>query len=473
MINKQDILDRAAEWQLRPEVVEKDYVLGWLLAAISSHSELQALWIFKGGTCIKKTYFETYRFSEDLDFTLVREAPYSEAAILEQLQAVARSAAEMSGLELPTDLIRVLPRHNKAGQDTFQGRLYYRGPLQRTQNYASIIFDITNDETVVAEPVARTVFHPYSDGLPADVAVQCYSLEELLAEKTRALYQRTRPRDLYDVVYLLENCIDAIDLAEAQRIFGAKCESKGLPIPSSDELLVLVQQNEELRADWANMLAHQLPNLPEIDGTVARFASLIGWIDKPEFVPAEAALGAAVGATAQERSIPLSGIRYWGGGSPVERIRFAGANRLLLEFDYHGKHRVVEPYSLREARTTGNILLYAWELSSGHIKAFKIDEMVDVRTTNTGFTPRYRVELSAQGPLSIPEVTRNPGAIRSPRLSAARKTSAFQGPIHVFECTYCGKRFKRQKYDAQLKPHKDKTGWDCPGRTGYWVDTIY
>lgn len=60
MINKQDILDRAAEWQLRAEVVEKHYVLGWLLAAISLHPELQGLWIFKGGTCIKKTYFETY-----------------------------------------------------------------------------------------------------------------------------------------------------------------------------------------------------------------------------------------------------------------------------------------------------------------------------------------------------------------------------------------------------------------------------
>ncbi|MDQ6653879.1 MAG: nucleotidyl transferase AbiEii/AbiGii toxin family protein [Acidobacteriota bacterium] len=473
MINKQDILDRAAEWQLRAEVVEKDYVLGWLLAAISSHPELRALWIFKGGTCIKKTYFETYRFSEDLDFTLLPEAPYSEGAILEQLQAMARIAAEMSGLELPTELIRVLPRHNKAGQDTFQGRLYYRGPLQRTQNYASIIFDITNDETVFAEPVARTVFHPYSDGLPADVAVQCYSLEELLAEKTRALYQRTRPRDLYDVVYLLENCIDAIDLAEAQRIFGAKCESKGLPIPSSDELLVLVKQNEELRADWANMLAHQLPNLPEIEGTLARFASLIGWIDKPEFVPAEAALGAAVPASTDYRSIPLSGIRYWGGGSPVERIRFAGANRLLLEFGYHGKHRLVEPYSLREAKTTGNILLYAWELSSGHIKAFKIAEMDDVRTTNTGFTPRYRVELSAQGPMSIPDVSRSTGVIRSPRLSARRKSSAYHGPIYVYECSYCGKRFRRQQRKSQLKPHKDKHGWDCPGRTAYFVDTIY
>jgi predicted nucleotidyltransferase component of viral defense system len=473
MINKQDILDRAAEWQLRPEVVEKDYVLGWLLAAISSHREVQALWIFKGGTCIKKTYFETYRFSEDLDFTLLPDAPYSEESILEQLQGLARIAAEMSGLELPSELIRVLPRRNKAGQDTFQGRLYYRGPLQRTQNYASIIFDITNDETVVAEPVARTVFHPYSDGLPADVTVQCYSLEELLAEKTRALYQRTRPRDLYDVVYLLENCIDAIDLAEAQRIFGAKCESKGLPIPSSDELLALVQQNEELRADWANMLAHQLPNLPEIDGTLARFASLIGWIDRPEFVPAEASLGAAARASAEYNSIPLSGIRFWGGGSPVERIRFAGANRLLLEFDYHGEHRVVEPYSLREAKTTGNILLYARELHLDHVKAFKIDEMYDVRSSNAGFTPRWRVELSAQGPLSIPDVSRRSAGIRLPRLSARRQSNAYHGPIYVYECSYCGTRFRRQKQSSQLKPHKAKDGWDCPGRTAYYLETVY
>src|SRR5712664_1121562 len=168
MIDRREILEAASSFSLLPNIVEKDYVLGWMLAGINAHDELAESWVFKGGTCIKKTYFETYRFSEDLDFTLVREAPYSEPAILEQLQAVARSAAEMSGLELPTDLIRVLPRHNKAGQDTFQGRLYYRGPLQRTQNYASIIFDITNDETVVAEPVARTIFHPYSDGLPAD-----------------------------------------------------------------------------------------------------------------------------------------------------------------------------------------------------------------------------------------------------------------------------------------------------------------
>lgn len=473
MINKQDILDRAAEWQLRPEIVEKDYVLGWLLAAIASLRELQALWIFKGGTCIKKTYFETYRFSEDLDFTLVPEAPYSDQAILEQLRSATRLTAEMSGIEFPIDHVRVLSRQNKAGQPTFQGRVYYRGPLQRTPTYASVIFDITNQEKIVGAPVGRTIFHPYSDDLPPDLTVQCYSLEELLAEKTRALYERTRPRDLYDVVYLLENCIDAIALADTREIFAAKCEYKGLPVPSSQELVKIAQDNEELRAEWANMLAHQLPNLPAIDDMLTRFAALIGWIDQAEFVPAEAALGAAVRASAQETSIPLSGIRYWGGGSPVERIRFAGANRLLLEFDYHDEHRMVEPYSLREARTTGNILLYAQELHLNHVKAFKIHEMMNVRTTNTGFAPRYRVELSAQGPMSIPEIYRSPEIARTPSLRTRTSSGVHHGPVHVYECPYCGKRFRRKGHDSKLNPHKDKNGWSCSGRTGYYVDTIY
>ena len=38
MITKQNILERAAEWRLRPDVVEKDYVLGWLLAGIANHA---------------------------------------------------------------------------------------------------------------------------------------------------------------------------------------------------------------------------------------------------------------------------------------------------------------------------------------------------------------------------------------------------------------------------------------------------
>ena len=78
MIDRFEIMELSREVGLRPDAVEKDYVLGWVLVAIFNHPKLQDDWIFKGGTCLKKCYFETYRFSEDLDFTL-RNSQYKKS----------------------------------------------------------------------------------------------------------------------------------------------------------------------------------------------------------------------------------------------------------------------------------------------------------------------------------------------------------------------------------------------------------
>lgn len=81
MIDRGELLEVAGDIGLRPDVVEKDYVLGWLLAGISAHPSLGNTWVFKGGTCLKKCYFETYRFSEDLDFTVENEAQLDEGLL--------------------------------------------------------------------------------------------------------------------------------------------------------------------------------------------------------------------------------------------------------------------------------------------------------------------------------------------------------------------------------------------------------
>ncbi len=83
MIPHDEILALRGEWLLRDDVIEKDYVLGWLLAAIAAQPKLADTWVFKGGTCLRKCYYETYRFSEDLDFTL-RDASHLEPAFLER-----------------------------------------------------------------------------------------------------------------------------------------------------------------------------------------------------------------------------------------------------------------------------------------------------------------------------------------------------------------------------------------------------
>ena len=74
MIRKIEIAEDARAWGLSHHIVEKDYVIGWVLIGLSTNQRLQNQWIFKGGTCLKKCYLETYRFSEDLDFTLTSDA---------------------------------------------------------------------------------------------------------------------------------------------------------------------------------------------------------------------------------------------------------------------------------------------------------------------------------------------------------------------------------------------------------------
>ena len=385
MIRKQDILDRATEWGLRPDVVEKDYVLGWLLAALALHDEARSTWIFKGGTCIKKCYFETYRFSEDLDFSLKPGTPYSESALRAILVALTRIAGDLSGIRFPEDLVTIRQRRNQQNQPTFQGRVAYSGPLA-FPGMPRVLFDITQHEPVLEAPSQRSVFHPYPDNLPDGVQVHACSLNELIAEKTRALYERTRPRDLYDVVYLLENQPHAFGFSQAHEVLRKKCAVKNLQAASSAELLRIVQTNEELRSEWSNMLAHQLPALPDLDSILLRLPPLIQWVDEALAVIPETRLTPVAMGTGKVPVAP-AGIRYWGGGSPLEAIRFAGSSRLLIEFDYHGKHLVTEPYSLRRA-STGNLLFYGWEAGSDHIKALNVSEMLNAGATNRSFRPR-------------------------------------------------------------------------------------
>jgi predicted nucleotidyltransferase component of viral defense system len=101
MIDRREILETASALSLLPSVVEKDYVLGWVLAGINAHEDLAESWVFKGGTCLKKCYFETYRFSEDLDFTLCDEAHIDEEFLQETLAEVVEWVAEQSGLNIP------------------------------------------------------------------------------------------------------------------------------------------------------------------------------------------------------------------------------------------------------------------------------------------------------------------------------------------------------------------------------------
>lgn len=101
MILRQEILNLAAEFGLAANVVEKDYALGWMLAGFGQHPAIRDTWLFKGGTCLKKCFFETYRFSEDLDFTVVDATQLDGDFLSKLFQDVADWVYEQTGLVMP------------------------------------------------------------------------------------------------------------------------------------------------------------------------------------------------------------------------------------------------------------------------------------------------------------------------------------------------------------------------------------
>ncbi|MCK5690788.1 nucleotidyl transferase AbiEii/AbiGii toxin family protein, partial [Myxococcota bacterium] len=100
MITKAHLLDIAKQQALLPTTIEKDYVLGWLLYAIANHERLSR-WVFKGGTCLKKCFFETYRFSEDLDFTIPTDQTINSKLVKTYLEEIVSWIEENSGLTFP------------------------------------------------------------------------------------------------------------------------------------------------------------------------------------------------------------------------------------------------------------------------------------------------------------------------------------------------------------------------------------
>jgi len=143
MIGAADVRELARALSLRDTVVEKDYVLGWLLWGLAAEPALGPSWAFKGGTCLRKCYFAEYRFSEDLDFTITSPASFSVTDLREQLAAAARRVYEASGIEVPLDLIRVQSYVTRRGTPATEVRLSYRGPLSARGDLPRVRLDLT------------------------------------------------------------------------------------------------------------------------------------------------------------------------------------------------------------------------------------------------------------------------------------------------------------------------------------------
>ena len=391
MITKQEISHVAAVRGLNPHVVEKDYILGWILAGIYNHTSLKNSWIFKGGTCFKKCYFETYRFSEDLDFTVIDPSHLDRDFLTKTFSEISAWLHEQIGIEIPTRLLNFDIFMNPRGSESCQGKIGYRGPISPRVGFRSLPrlkIDLTFDELLAMPPIKNMIYHDYSDDPLRGVSVQCYILEEAFAEKTCALGQRARPRDLYDVINLLRNDEAQPNLEILNDLIHKKCAHRGLTTPS----LVGVQAHRKTLEDpWGYMLGHQLQEPPPFESYFDALPEFFNWLATGE-LPTYSVINqeGADETVLREPTMKLPISRDT--QIHLEVIRFSAVNYLCVDLQYGQSTCRIEPYSLRRTKSD-DILLHAVRVTDRTHQIYQIDQINGATSTNQNFVPRYLVEL--------------------------------------------------------------------------------
>lgn len=255
MIKPGEIQNKAREVGVRDQQIEKDYILSWILQGIAQHELLSKAIVFKGGTVLKKVYFADYRFSEDLDFTLL-DNEISNEKIFEWFAEVFEYVRDEANI--PLEII-----DNNVHED---GGIYfyisYVGPLGGLGANKKVKVDISKSETLVFDPVLKEAFPGYTD--QEEHELLCYPLEEVLVEKMRTVMQRMQARDFYDIWYLLEIHEMDIDFYAAE--FRTKCESK--EIEPTEFHKKLEQRLPQYKGRWQTSMADQIQDLPDFDEVV-------------------------------------------------------------------------------------------------------------------------------------------------------------------------------------------------------------
>ena len=176
LIDRRELLARVRERHLPLPMIEKDYVLGWVLFGLTHVPHL----VFKGGTALAKIYFPTtWRLSEDLDFVTTSEK-------FQELPEVILHRLEEAGKESDIMLV-VKSRHSNPGY--LQLKIQYSGPLGK--NWVKV--DVT-PEPAIGGILLKTLSRSYSDY--PDFKVKVESLEEIFAQKLRALVEREKSAEL-------------------------------------------------------------------------------------------------------------------------------------------------------------------------------------------------------------------------------------------------------------------------------------
>jgi len=162
-------------------IAEKDYFLV-LVSKIIYNSTLREKLVFKGGTALHHIYLKQLRFSEDLDFTAIKEP---------------LTIDEIKKAFAPYDFLEIKKEYISKATIKIE-RLKFDGPLGQPN---SLKIDIDFIQNIVLLPIDLE----YENNYGIKTKVRVMDIREICAEKIRTISDRARYRDFYDLTMIFKN----------------------------------------------------------------------------------------------------------------------------------------------------------------------------------------------------------------------------------------------------------------------------
>ena len=260
-------------------IAENEIVLTYLLQLLAERGILDKL-AFKGGTCLRKMFIGSGgRFSTDLDFTRIEEHDHEDVVL-----------AMMEAFEQPFHGIRFgVP--DGSYYETQDGLSWGVNPVyahEWNRDGQSLIRLQVGRREVPTLPASRNAqrLQSYFRHLPFDpVDISCLALPEIIAEKIRACYQRSKARDIYDLSVFAAR---PLDRSLIRRLVVLKLWQAG---DGFDPEALMAKFDDGTAFDWDD-LRQLVRRTQAIDPVEIATACLKGLAFLTELDPAEAELAA-------------------------------------------------------------------------------------------------------------------------------------------------------------------------------------
>ncbi|MFA4880716.1 MAG: nucleotidyl transferase AbiEii/AbiGii toxin family protein [Candidatus Doudnabacteria bacterium] len=473
MIQKDEIESKAKEFEIHEANVERDYVFGWLIFGIFTTSNLKETIFLKGGNALRKGYFKNTRFSSDLDFGIPNDIEKN--VLLDEINKVCDFIQEKAGVSFVKDDNKIEEKFLASEAPipdlrVYEARIYFKDFYGRSDYIKiRISMDITRFDKVLLPLQTVRLIHPYSDANEVACEIRCMKLEEIIATKLKCLLQRQHPPDLFDYVYSVKLLGGELNKEEVVKAFVQKTIFGRNPHVLKN--ILHKTPFDYFKKYWDKTVVCAKEFIFGVDEAITIFLSDI-----------ESLFGI----------YPDNGFMQFAYFGPELRVPImeAGRKQTLLKIRYKGADRIVEPYSLKYLQRKDGVereYFYVYNRSGGEnkpgVRCFIAERIESIENTEEKFAPQYPIELSKAGetpenpylfdpnrPTPAPRSRRNSGIMRSS--SRISRASSF-GPKYIYQCSYCGRKFTKTKHDSSIREHKDKNGYRCGGRHGYYVNTKY